>query len=102
MLQKCGESGEAVKQSYREKPLFIGEEGVVPRSCLEMTVARFRGDACTLRRFQGDVFYRNSKNCSWKQIVGVNPLPRGASVGELGKNLSPSKLRRCQESYEFR
>jgi hypothetical protein len=23
--------------------------------------------------------------------VGVNPLPRGASVGELGKTLSPSK-----------
>jgi hypothetical protein len=43
MLQKCGESGEAVKQSYCNEPLFIGEEGVVSRSYLETTVARFRG-----------------------------------------------------------
>jgi hypothetical protein len=36
---------------------------------------------------------------SWKQIVGVNPLPRGASVGELGKILAPSK-RRIVEVHE--
>jgi hypothetical protein len=37
----------------------------------------------------------------WKRIVQVNPLPRGASVGELGKNLSPSNLRRFWDSHEF-
>jgi hypothetical protein len=31
-------------------------------------------------------------------IVGVNPLPRGASVEELGKNLTPSERRVCRNS----
>ena len=61
----------------------------------------FQGGACTLRRSEGGVFYRNPESFSWKRIVGVNPLPRGASVGELGKNLSPSKLRICQDIGEF-
>jgi hypothetical protein len=38
-------------------------------------------------------FFARVRGFSWKRIVGVNPLPRGASVGELGKILSPSK---CQ------
>jgi hypothetical protein len=49
------------------------------------------------RHSEGDIFYRNSEDLSWKQIVGVNPLPRGASVvEELGKNLSPSKRQSCR------
>jgi hypothetical protein len=62
-----------------------------------MTVASFSGDAFPLRHSEGDVFTR-IRDFSWNRIVGVNPLPRGASVGELGKNLSPSKRR----SYRIR
>jgi hypothetical protein len=38
-------------------------------------------------------FCRNSEDFSWKRIIGVNSLPRGASVRDLGKNLSPSEHR---------
>jgi hypothetical protein len=58
-----------------------------------MTVASYQGDAYPLRLSEGDVFYQNLGYYSWIQIVEVNPLPRGASFGELGKNLSPSKSR---------
>jgi hypothetical protein len=66
------------------------DEGVVSRSRLDLTVASFPRDACPLRRSEGDVFTIILK-FSWKQIVGVNPLPQGASVGEFGKTLTPSK-----------
>jgi hypothetical protein len=57
------------------------------RNRLDPTVARFLEDVCPLRRSEGDVFYRSSK-VFMEMDVGVNPLPRGASVGELGKTLS--------------
>jgi hypothetical protein len=79
--------------------LFIGVRGVVSRNCLDMTVARNPKDACPLRRSEGDVFTR-IREFSWNQIVGVNPLPWGASVGELGKNLTPSKRQACWNSWE--
>jgi hypothetical protein len=57
----------------------------------------FLQDACPLRRSEGDVFTRIQK-FSWKRIVGVNSLPRGASVGEFSKSLTPSKRRARQNS----
>jgi hypothetical protein len=50
-----------------------------------MTVVSFPGDACPLRRSEGDVFLPEFGTFSWNWTVEVNPLPRGASVGELGK-----------------
>jgi hypothetical protein len=41
--------------------LFIGARRVVSRSCLDSTVASFPGDACPLRRSEGDIFYQSSK-----------------------------------------
>jgi hypothetical protein len=38
-------------------------------------------------------FFTRVRRFSWKRIIGVDPLPREASVGELGKTLSPSKSR---------
>jgi hypothetical protein len=81
-----------VKKFYGESSLFIGSRGVVSRNCVDETVAKNLEDACPLRRFEGDVFTR-IQGCSRNQIVRVNPLPRGASVGEFGKNLTPSKRR---------
>jgi hypothetical protein len=34
-------------------------------------------------------FFTRIQKFSWNQIVGVNPLPRGANVRELGKTLHP-------------
>jgi hypothetical protein len=81
-----------VKNFYGQGSLFIGAEGVVQENHLDSTVASFPEDVCPLRCSEGDVFTKVQK-FSWKRIVGVNPLPRGASVGELGKSLAPSKCR---------
>jgi hypothetical protein len=81
--------------------LFVGARGVVSRSCLDWTVAGFPEDACPLRRSECDVFYQSSKvKYSWKRIVGVNPLLRGASVGELGKTLWTVKTSNCQNLWD--
>jgi hypothetical protein len=45
-------------------------------------------------------FFTRIQGFSWNRIVEVNPLPRGASVGELGKNLTPSKRQVCRNSWE--
>jgi hypothetical protein len=79
--------------------LFIGARGVVSRNYLDMTAVRNPKDACPLWHSEGDIFTRIQK-FSWNPIVGVNLLPRGASVGELGKNLTPSKRRVCQNSWD--
>jgi hypothetical protein len=44
-------------------------------------------------------FFTRVHRFSWKLIVGVNLLPRGASVGELDKTTSPSN-RRSVEIHE--
>jgi hypothetical protein len=84
--------------------LFIGVRGggVVLRTCLDSTVARFPGDACPLRRSEGDVFTEIPK-CSWNRIIRVNPLPRGASVGEFMKTRHPRNVEAneiCDASFQ--
>jgi hypothetical protein len=44
-------------------------------------------------------FFTEIQKISWNWIVGVNPLPWGASVGEFRKNLPPSKRRVCRNSW---
>jgi hypothetical protein len=44
-------------------------------------------------------FVTEFQKSSWNRIVGVNPLPWGASVGEFRKNLSPSKCRIWRDSW---
>jgi hypothetical protein len=86
---------------YSENSLFIGARGVVSRTCLDSTVARFPEDVCPLRRSEGDVFFTEIQRFSWNRIVGVNPLPRGVSVGEFRKNLSPRNVE-FDEIHEMR
>jgi hypothetical protein len=62
-----------------------------------MTIVSFPEDACPLWRSEGDIFYKNSKVFA-ESDRAVNPLPQGASVGEFGKNLTPSKRRVCWDS----
>jgi hypothetical protein len=54
--------------------------------------------ALTLR---GRHFFTRVRRFSWKLIVGVNPIPRGASVGELDKTTSPSNRQsvKIHETY---
>jgi hypothetical protein len=80
-----------VKNFYSQGSLFIGE-GVVPRTYLDSTVARYPEDACPLERSEGDVFYQSSKVFMETDRWSRPASPR-ASVGELGKTLSPSKCR---------
>jgi hypothetical protein len=37
-------------------------------------------------------FFTKFLKCSWNRIVGVNPLPRGASVGEFRKTRHPRNV----------
>jgi hypothetical protein len=43
-------------------------------------------------------FFTEILRLSWNRIVGVNPLPRGASVGEFRKTCHPRNV----EIYEIR
>jgi hypothetical protein len=43
-------------------------------------------------------FFAEILRFSWNRIVGVNPLPRGASVGEFRKTCHPRNV----EFYEIR
>jgi hypothetical protein len=62
---------------------------------LDMIVAIFQGGACPLRRSEGDVFTR-IRDLFVESDRRSQPTSRGASVEELGKNLTPSKRRICQ------
>jgi hypothetical protein len=37
-------------------------------------------------------FFTKFPKCSWNRIVGVNPLPRGASVGDFRKTRHPRNI----------
>jgi hypothetical protein len=50
------QSKKVVKKFNSGSLLFIGARGVVLRTCLNSTIARFPGDVCPLRRSEGDVF----------------------------------------------
>jgi hypothetical protein len=79
-----------VKIFYSESSLFIGARGQFQKLA---SIRPLRGFRRT--RVHSDVprvtFFTEIQIFSWNRIVGVNPLPRGASVGEFRKNLSPSK-----------
>jgi hypothetical protein len=48
-------------------------------------------------------FFTEIFKCSWNRIVGVNPLPRGASVGEFKKTFHPRNVEVneiCEVSFQ--
>jgi hypothetical protein len=95
---KFGEKqGSGEKFLHWELSIYRGE-GANLRIFLDSTVVKLLEDACPLRRSKGVVFTRIRK-FSWNRIVGVNPLPQGASVGEFRKNLTPSKQWVCWISW---
>jgi hypothetical protein len=59
----------------------------------------FPDDACPLRRSEGDVFTEILR-FSLNRIVGVNPLPQGANVGEFRKTCHPRNVG-CNEIREM-
>jgi hypothetical protein len=72
--------------------LFIGARR---GSCAKRASTRLlRG--CRVMRVPSDVprvtFFTKFPKCSWNRIVGVNPLPRGASVGEFRKTRHPRNV----------
>jgi hypothetical protein len=97
--QKFGEKWGSGENFLRWELSIYRGQGAVSRRCLDSTVVRSAEDACPFRHSEGDVFFTEIQKFSWNRIVGVNPLPRGASVGEFRKNLSPSKRRDCRNSW---
>jgi hypothetical protein len=70
------------KQGSGEKflrwELFIYRaRGVVQENLLDMTFASFPGDACPLRRSEGDLFYQNSKVFAESDCRSQPASPRG-------------------------
>jgi hypothetical protein len=65
-----------VKNFYSQGSLFIGE-GVVPRTCLDSTVARYPEDACPLERFEGDVFLPEFKGFHGNGSLESTRFPKG-------------------------
>jgi hypothetical protein len=48
-------------------------------------------------------FLTEVPKCSWNRIVGVNPLPRGGSVGEFRKTRHPRNvevIEICDASFQ--
>jgi hypothetical protein len=100
MLERIRRKRRHDEKFLRCKLSIYRGKGAVSRKRLDTTVAIFPGGT----RVHSNVlrvtfFYRNSRLYSWNRIVGVNSLPRGASVGELGKNLTPSKRWICRNSW---
>jgi hypothetical protein len=55
--QSSEESEKAVKIFYSDNSIYRGEGGVLSRTRLDPTVARFPEDSSPLLRSKGDVFY---------------------------------------------
>jgi hypothetical protein len=81
---------ETLKIFYGPGSLFIGAGGSF-RKPPRFDRCEISGGRMSTPTFRGWCFLPELKRVPWNKIVGVDPLPRGASVGELGKILSPSK-----------
>jgi hypothetical protein len=84
-----------VKNFYGESSLFIGARGYFKKTASIWPLRVFR-KTCVHSDVLRVTFFTRIRKFSWNRIVGVNPLPRGASVGEFKKNLTPSKRRVCR------
>jgi hypothetical protein len=88
----------AVKNFNSGSLLFIGARG--GSSAKGASIRPLWG--CRVTRVPSDVprvtFFTKFPKYSWNRIVGVNPLPRGASVGEFRKTRHPRNV----ESNEVR
>jgi hypothetical protein len=89
-----------VKIFYSDKSIYRGEGGgqfQEPASIRPLRDSR-------MTRVHSDVprvtFFTEILRFSWNRIVGVNPLPRGASVGQFRKTCHPQNVG-CNEIREM-
>jgi hypothetical protein len=88
------------KLLLHKPPLFIvAREGGSFKKSPRFDHCEFSGGRVSNSTFRGWRFFTRIQKFSWKRIIGINPLPRGASVGEFGKNLTPSKRRVWRNSW---
>jgi hypothetical protein len=66
-----------VKKNYGESSLFIGARGGSSRKPPRYDRCDFPEDTCPLRRFEGDVFYQNSKVFAKSDRQSQPASPRG-------------------------
>jgi hypothetical protein len=85
------------KQGSGEKflrwELFIYRaRGVVQENLLDMTFASFPGDACPLRRSEGDLFLPEFKSFRGIGLSESTRFPEGLVLGNSGKTLHPRNV----------
>jgi hypothetical protein len=92
--QKCsGRLGKWWKNFYSQGTLFIGEGGgVVSRTRLDSTVAKFPEDVCPLRRSEGDVFLPKFKGFHGNRSLESTHFPEGLVLGNLVKPCHPRNV----------
>jgi hypothetical protein len=81
-----------------DSPLFIGARGVSSANTPQFDRCEISGGRVSPPTFRGWRFFTEILRFSWNRIVGVNPLPRGASVGEFMKTCHPRNV----EVHEIR
>jgi hypothetical protein len=81
-----------VKIFYSDNSLFIGARGQFQELASIRPLRDFRR-TCVHSDVPRVTFFTEIQRFLWNRNVGINPFPRGASVGEFKKNLSPSKRR---------
>jgi hypothetical protein len=69
--------------------LFTGVRGVVSRNRLDMTIASFPEDVCSLRRSEGDVFLQEFKSFRGNGSSESTRFPKGLVLGNSVKALHP-------------
>jgi hypothetical protein len=90
-----------VKKTYGTRPLFIARRGVVSRNCLDMTVASFLGDACPLRRSEGDVFTEILRIFHGNGSLESTCFPKGIVLGNWTKTFHPRNAEVAEFSNIF-
>jgi hypothetical protein len=73
-------------------PSIYRVRGVVSRNHLEMTVAHFKGGACTLRRSEGDVFTEILRIVRGNRSLESTHFPEGLVLGNWVKTFHSRNL----------
>jgi hypothetical protein len=85
--------GETVKKFLQPRhAIYRGGGGVVSRTRLDSTVAKFPEDVCPLRRSEGDVFLFKFKGFHGNRSLESTHFPEGLVLGNLVKPCHPRNV----------
>jgi hypothetical protein len=92
MLERFQGKRRRGEKIYGASALFIGVRGEVSKKRLDMTVAIFSGDACPLRRSEGDVFTGIRDFIRGIGSSESTRFPKGLMLGNWAKTLHPRNV----------